>query len=114
KQPAFALGTVETSGWRVYGLTPVVAAVAALVGVLFQKWTMGLRIRRKEFSRFPAWARPSLGGVITWALGGVVFFKTNHLGVFGLGYDDLSAGLSLQLGWKLAAILLGAKLLATV
>lgn len=114
KQPAFALGTVETSGWRVYGLTPIVAAVAAFIGVLFQKWTMGLRVRRKEFSRFPAWARPSLGALITWALGCLVFFKTSHLGVFGLGYDDLSAGLSLQLGWKLAAILLGAKLLATV
>jgi CIC family chloride channel protein len=114
KQPAFALGTVETSGWKVYGLTPVIATAAALVGVLFQKWTMVLRLRRKEFSRFPAWARPALGGVITWAVGCVVFFKTNHLGVFGLGYDDLSAGLSLQLGWKLAAILLGAKLLATV
>jgi CIC family chloride channel protein len=50
KQPAFALGSVETTGWRVYGLTPVVAAAAALVGVLFQKWTMGLRIRRKEFA----------------------------------------------------------------
>jgi CIC family chloride channel protein len=114
KQPAFALGSVETTGWRVYGLTPVVAAAAALVGVLFQKWTMGLRIRRKAFVGVPAWARPAMGGVITWALGCLVFFKTNHLGVFGLGYDDLSAGLSLQLGWKLAAILLGAKLLATV
>jgi CIC family chloride channel protein len=36
------------------------------------------------------------------------------LGVFSLGYDDLSAGLSLKLGWKIAAVLLGTKLLATV
>jgi len=114
KQPAFALASVETSGWWVYLLTPIVAAGAALIGVLFQKWTMTLRARRKEFAGLPAWARPSLGGVITWALGCVVFLKTNHLGVFSLGYDDLSAGLSLKLGWKLAAVLLATKLVATV
>ena len=114
KQPAFALSGVETSGWFVYGLTPVVAAVAAFIGVVFQKWTMGLRARRKDFRRVPAWVRPSLGGLITWVLGSAVFVTTGHLGVFGLGYEDLSAGLGLQLGWKIAGILLGAKLLATV
>jgi len=114
KQPAFALSGVETSGWLVYGLTPVVAAAAALVGVVFQKWTMGLRARRKEFRRVPAWGRPALGGVITWALGSAVFLQTGHLGVFSLGYDDLSAGLGLQLGWKIAGVLMGTKLLATV
>jgi len=114
KQPAFTLSGVESPGWLVYVLTPVVAAVAALIGVLFQKWTMALRARRKNFERLPAWMRPSLGGVITWALGASVFFGTGHLGVFSLGYDDLSAGLGLQLGWKIAAILLGAKLLATI
>jgi chloride channel protein, CIC family len=114
KQPAFALSGVETSGWLVYGLTPVVAAVAAFIGVVFQKWTMGLRARRKDFRRVPAWVRPSLGGLITWVLGSAVFVATGHLGVFGLGYEDLSAGLGLQLGWKIAGILLGAKLLATV
>jgi CIC family chloride channel protein len=114
KQPAFTLSGVETPTWLVYGLTPLVAAVAALVGVVFQKWTMRLRANRKQFVRLPAWARPSVGGVITWALGVSVFLTTGRLGVFSLGYDDLSAGLGHQLGWKLAAVLLGTKLLATV
>ena len=114
KQPAFALSDVETSGWLVYGLTPVVAAAAALVGVVFQKWTMGLRARRKEFRRVLAWGRPALGGLITWVLGSAVFLRTGHLGVFSLGYDDLSAGLGMELGWKIAGILLCTKLLATV
>jgi CIC family chloride channel protein len=114
KQPAFALSSVESSGWWTYALTPLVAALAALIGVVFQKWTMGLRARRKQFQWLPAWARPALGGLITWALGSSVFLKTHHLGVFALGYDDLSEGLSLRLGWKLAGILLGTKLLATV
>jgi CIC family chloride channel protein len=114
KQPAFTLVSAEGPGWISYALTPVVAAVAALIGVVFQKWTMGLRLRRKEFKHLPPWARPTLGGVLTWALGATVFLTTGHLGVFSLGYDDLSAGLALRLGWQLAAILLGTKLIATV
>lgn len=114
KQPAFAITGVESPGWLVYVLTPWVGAVAALIGVVFQKWTMALRKKRKHFQGVPAWARPALGGVITWALGSAVFLETGHLGVFGLGYDDLSSGLSLNLGWKLAVVLLGAKLVATV
>jgi CIC family chloride channel protein len=43
-----------------------------------------------------------------------VFLSTGHLGVFSLGYDDLSAGLGLHLDWKTAGILLVAKLAATV
>lgn len=114
KQPAFAVTGVDSPDWLVYVLTPLVAAVAAFIGVVFQKWTMGLRAKRKNFQRVPAWARPSLGGVITWALGCSIFLTTGHLGVFSLGYDDLAAGLSHDLGWEIAAILLGAKLVATV
>jgi CIC family chloride channel protein len=114
KQPAFTLAGVESPNWWVYVLTPLVASVAALIGVIFQKATMRLRSRRKQFGGLPGWARPSVGGVITWALGSSVFLSTGYLGVFSLGYDDLSAGLGLRLGWKIAAILLGTKLLATV
>jgi len=114
KQPAFQLTGVESPNWIVYVLTPVVAAVAALVGVLFQKGTLNLRLRRKELKRVPGWTRPCLGGLITWALGSAIFLTTNHLGVFGLGYTDLTAGLSHQLTWQIAAVLLGAKLVATI
>jgi CIC family chloride channel protein len=114
KQPAFAVSGVESPGWLVYALTPVVAAVAGLVGALFQKWTMLLRAKRKDFRRVPPWVRPSLGGMVTWVLASAIFLTTGHLGVFSLGYDDLSSGLSHQLGWQIAGVLLGAKLLATV
>ncbi len=69
KQPAFSLSGVESPTWLVYVLTPLIAAVGALVGVVFQKWTLALRARRQKFKRLPAWIRPSLGGVVTWALG---------------------------------------------
>lgn len=114
KQPAFTVTGVDSPSWLVYVLAPVVAAVAALVGVGFQKGTMRLRLARKEFRRVPTWARPTLGGLITWGLGCGIFLATGRLGVFSLGYGDLSAGLNHELGWKIAAILMGAKLLATV
>ncbi len=114
KQPAFTLTGVTSPRWLVYGLTPLIAAAAALVGVIFQKWTLNLRSRRLHFQHVPAWIRPSLGGVITWALGASVFVATGHLGVFGLGYSDLSAGLNHDLTWKIAGLLLATKLIATV
>jgi CIC family chloride channel protein len=115
KQPAFALaGGVEPSSWWVYALTPVVAVVGSFVGLAFQKSALDLRASRKQFSKIPGWAQPSIGGLITWALGSAVFLYTGSLGVFGLGYDDLSKALSTGFDWKIAAVLVVAKLLATI
>ncbi len=114
KQPAFVLAGAESASWLVYVVTPVVAAVGALIGVVFQKGTLALRARRQQSRYAPAWVRPSLGAVATWALGSSVFVATGHLGVFGLGYTDLSAGLNHELTWKIAGLLLAAKLIATV
>jgi CIC family chloride channel protein len=114
KQPAFKLVNVASPGWLVYGLTPLVAAAASVVGVIFQKWTMALRLKRKQLRHLPKWAQPCLGGIVTWAIGSAVFLETGHLGVFSLGYEDLSAGLAHNLTWKIALILVAAKLLATV
>ncbi len=112
-QPAFQLGDVAAHGWAVYLIIPLVAGAAAVVGGLFQKWTLKLRMRRKEFKNVPLWMRPAIGGLITWCLGAAVFVYTGHLGVFGLGYHDLSAGLNANLGWKIAGILLITKFIAT-
>jgi chloride channel protein, CIC family len=113
RQPAFTLNRVDTPTWVVYLLAPIVAASAALIGLLFQKLTLDLRILRKRFQKIPTWMQPAIGAVLTWLIGSAVFMATGHLGVFGLGYDDLSAGLNLDLGWKLAGVLLLAKLIAT-
>ncbi len=115
EEQALIIGSVADLDWRVYLLIPLVAAVAALVGVLFQKWTLKLRRRRKTFQRVPTWARPAIGGFITWVIGCAVFVHTGRLGVFGLGYLDLTEGLTDpgSLGWKIAGVLLVAKFTAT-
>jgi CIC family chloride channel protein len=113
-QPSFSLAPLGEPVWRSYLLVPIVAAAGTLVGVAFQKSALGLRARQRKWTAVPAWLRPALGGVICWALGVFVFFQTGKLGVFGLGYDDLSQALTGKLLWQTAALLLAAKFVATV
>jgi chloride channel protein, CIC family len=112
KQPAFTLTGVDAPSWVGYAMTPVVAALAGLVGVYFQRFSLGLRQRMKE-SRVPGWLVPLGGGLVAWGLGLGVFYFTGRLGVFGLGYDDLSSALSGEIAWQIALVLLLAKFTAT-
>ena len=113
KQPAFTLTGVQSPTWVAYALTPVVAALASVVGVYFQRLSLGLRARTKRIRTLPRWMIPALGALLTWVLGSLVFWRTGHLGVFSLGYDDLSSALAGDLGWQLAAVLLVTKFIAT-
>jgi CIC family chloride channel protein len=113
RQPAFTLTGVDTPSWFGYLLSPLVAALASLVGVYFQKASLQLRTRAKGIRRVRPWLIPAAGGLITWGLGNAVFSLTGHLGVFSLGYDDLSSALAGHIGWQLAAGLLAAKFIAT-
>lgn len=114
KQPAFELGDVAAPHWPVYLLIPVVSALAAFVGVIFQKSSLSLRAKTRTWVRFPAWLLPACGALITWAIGCTIWWHTGRLGVFSVGYDDLTAALNHQLEWKFAAILLVGKLIATI
>ena len=112
-QPSFTLTGAAAPSWVGYLLTPVVAALAGLVGVYFQKASLGLRGRMKSTRRVPGWLLPLAGGLITWGLGVAVFERTQRLGVFSLGYYDLSSALAGDIGWQLATVLLAAKFIAT-
>jgi CIC family chloride channel protein len=111
--PAFSLPPVEISTWNGRFLVPVVALLASLVGVYFQKGALGLRRAAKQ-SRVPVWARPACGAFFTWALGAAVVLMCGRLGVFSLGYDDLTSGLNGQVLGFVPWILLAAKFGATI
>ena len=113
-QPSFSLAAIGEPSWYSYLLVPVVAAAGTLVGVAFQKSALGLRARQRKWTAVPVWLRPGIGGLICWALGVLVFLQTGKLGVFGLGYHDLSEALTGKLMWQTAALLLAAKFMATV
>ncbi len=112
-QPAFILHGQGAPHWIGYALTPVVAAIAALAGCWFQKLSLSLRAANKRAHRLPAWSRVMLGGIGVWIIGGAVFATTGHIGVFSLGYEDLSLALDGKMLWQIALILLVAKLMAT-
>jgi CIC family chloride channel protein len=115
-RPAFDLPQIDLPTWRGYLLVPLGAVVASLVGVVFQAGTLSLRraLRRPSFRLLPGWLRPTLGGLVTWAIGCAVFLRTGHLGIFSLGYVDLTSALNDKLGWELAGILVAGKLVATI
>ena len=57
--PAFQLPWIEEPTWRAYLLMPLVATLAALIGVGFQQVTLGLRgpdnrVRREERNQAPS------------------------------------------------------------
>ncbi len=112
--PAFVVPEIEHIRWQVTCLTPVVAALAALAGVLFQKSALEVRRRSRAQQVVPAWMMPGVGGFSTWVLAISVFYYSGHLGVFGMGYADLSAAVADNMVWHVAGILLLAKMAATV
>ncbi len=113
EQLAFTLRGAGSPEWQIYLATPVVAAIAALAGVWFQKFAFGLRAWNKKTHRISPWARCTLGGMAVWLIGATVFLWTGNTGVFGLGYEDLSQALNGQMYWANASLLLVAKLVAT-
>jgi len=114
RHPAFSLPSIENISWFHYLVVPFVSLFASLAGVAFQKGTIFLRGRLIRQKRIPRWLLPLFGGIITWIIGCSVFFSTGKIGVFSLGYQDLSNALNNNLAWEIAGILVGAKLLATM
>jgi len=112
--PAFLVKSTEPPSWAAYLLTPLVSAVAGMVGVVFHRGTIALREIQKRWPARYAWLYPTIGGLITWILGVGVFLWSKHLGVFGLGYTDLTTALAGGLEWKIALVLLITKLVATI
>lgn len=113
-QPSFVMPSVDTPSWNMYFSVPFAALLGSLAGVLFQRGALDLRLKMRQLPMFPPWLRPFLGGLVTWALGCSVYITCHRLGVFGLGYEDLSDALLHGIGWKIAGILAVAKLIATV
>ncbi len=115
EQPAFQLKAVGQVSWFIYAAVPLVALFAASAGSLFQKSALGLRAwNRQPARRLPLWVRTTLGGLAVWLIGAAVYVHTGRLGVFSLGYGDLTAALNGGLPGRDAALLLAAKLAATV
>jgi CIC family chloride channel protein len=98
--------------WTVLWLSPVVAIVAGAAGIAFQWSTLALRARARK-SPLPMPVKLTLGALSGGAVALTAFFLTGHLGVFGLGEQDLLGALTNQITWQIAVVLLIAKIAAT-
>jgi len=114
RQPAFSLPSVDGVGWSHYLVVPFAAGLAALAGQVFQRAMLALRGRLRRAARGAAWMFPLAGGFLTWVIGIAIFWLTGRIGVFGLGYGDLSAALNDRFPWQIAGLMVVAKLAATV
>jgi len=114
RQPAFSLPSVEQVSWMHYLLVPLVASLHRWAGIIFQRGTLSWRAGLKKQKRIPAWLLPCCGAIITWMLGVGAFLATGKIGVFGLGYHDLSRVLHNDFVWWAAGILVACKLPATI
>ena len=114
QQPSFTMPSVDSPAWNLYAVVPLVAALGALAGVVFQRGSLRLRLMARTWRQIPTWMRPAMGALATWLIGCTVYLAVGRLGVFGLGYDDLSHALSDGLGWKIAGLLAVAKLAASI
>jgi chloride channel protein, CIC family len=112
--PAFVIPGTARFSWKLYLFVIPVAALAGLIGVVFQKGALVWRDRLKNYRRIPLMFKPAIGAFINWICGIAVFLGIAHIGVFGLGYNDLQEMLAGRINGMEAIILLVAKLGATI
>jgi chloride channel protein, CIC family len=114
RHPSFSMEMLTDISWTHYAVVPFAAFAASYLGIIFQKDTLKLRRSIKKRKKIKPWIMPLFGGLITWVIGTSLFLFTGKLGVFSLGYNDLSELMTVGFEWKIAGILAIGKLIATI
>ncbi len=114
-QPAYQVAELGEASWLGYALVLPVALLATLVGIAFQRGAMTMRreTRARLGGVAPAYL-PVVGAGVSWGCAVGAYFLTDKFSVFGIGYEGVTDALAGQLIWSTAAILLLAKLVATL
>ncbi len=92
----------------------LIGLLAGVFSHLFVEILLRLRQRAKARRGRFAWTMPAIGGFLTGIIGCVVFIWTQRLGVFGIGYHDMSEVLFGRIGLSVMLILFVGKFLATI
>lgn len=102
----------HTSWWMLVCLA--LGPVAGISGHLFVTFLLALRARFRQWTQFPTWLKPSLGGLSVGLIGVTVWqWSKGHDGVFSIGYRDLNSALNGHLVLQALLLLLIGKFLAT-
>lgn len=114
ENPVFTMhesATFTTSFWMLVAIP--LGLTAAVLGHVFVGSILALRARFKD-SPLPPFLRPAAGGLMVGITGVTVLYFTGKLGIYSIGYDDLSASLLGLHDWEIILALLIGKLIATV
>jgi CIC family chloride channel protein len=113
-QPSFVLPVANSTTWELYLAAPIAALLATACGITFEKTTLRMRQKMSAQKMIPKWTLPIFGGLLTWCVAISVYLGTSKIGIFGLGYGDLSDALANGISWKLAGVLMTAKIVSTL
>lgn len=118
RHPSFIVPELSSLSKTGYVLTPLVALLAAMAGVLFQRQVLKIRAMAKANTKVSPLFKPLIGGFCVWMLGSSAYIISSslgdpRLGVFSMGFGDLTAALAGEMPWGVALLLLVAKLAAT-
>ena len=116
EHPAFdiELGMITTEWWMLLSIP--LGLTCALLGRAFVSGVLATRQYFRVKVSLPKWMKPGVGGLGVGVVGvSVAWFAGGNLGVFGVGYDDLSNALNGRMTIVLVvSLLLLGKVLATL
>ncbi len=120
EDPVLASGLIEnyqTSPWMLVAIP--LGLASGVIGHLFIKATVQLRLWFRTQKTWPIWMSPAAGGLSCGILGLAALHLTGHFGnpqnsVFSIGYQSLESAFEAQLSIKILVTLLAAKFIAVV
>ncbi|MDB4491861.1 chloride channel protein [bacterium] len=105
----------EMTTWSPFFWSLILGVSAGFLSNAFVELLLFCRAKAKRFEpKLLSWMMPGVGGMLKGCIGAAVFAGTGHMGIFGIGYQDLSDALFGNLGLAVLAILFLAKFAATI
>ena len=92
----------------------ILGIVAGLLSHVFVETLLIFRERIKTIRGNYTWMLPAVGGLGTGCVGAFVYLTSDRIGIFGIGYSDLSEALFGNLGVTILLLLFAGKFIATI
>ncbi|MCH6258480.1 chloride channel protein [Puniceicoccaceae bacterium K14] len=110
----FVPGHSDALSWKALLFSLILGVIAAGISHVFVQLLLEVRARNKMVPKKVGWMMPGVGGLLTGCIGAFVYVQFGHMGIFGIGYEDLSAALFGKLGLGILCVLLVGKFFATI
>ena len=107
-EPLFHIPPTQPARLGELAAYAVLGVIGGVVSVIFARAIGGLRARLKALPRWTQYFQPALAGVL---IGGIGYFGLPH--VMGAGYTVLDQVLADHFAWKVLALIMVFKLMAT-